>query len=297
MFDNFKTINYPKALVSPEAYARQFSRLFSGDVISGLTVVPGTGLKVILQPGETMIRYNTGSLATARFVGLVDNFELTIPTPDVSNPRIDVVVVYTDNAVSLPSGTPTAANLDGPGVSKAKIVSGNPAASPSAPSAVAIQSSVGAGNPYTVVAEVTVDAGVSLIAANKIKDVRNMAKLRASNIDFATFKSGNYSAAEEDTGFKYIDGKAIYRKTLNVGSLPNNSPKNIPHGVSNMATLVSEYGSAQTAGGVRVPLPFVSVSSPSANIALTVEGANVVVTTGSDRSVFSGYVTIEYTKA
>lgn len=35
----------------------------------------------------------------------------------------------------------------------------------------------------------------------------------AGKIDFTTLKFGNYSATEQDTGFKWIDGKAIYKKT------------------------------------------------------------------------------------
>lgn len=34
-------------------------------------------------------------------------------------------------------------------------------------------------------------------------------------IDFTTLAFGNYSTSEVDTGFTYIDGKPIYRKTQN----------------------------------------------------------------------------------
>lgn len=186
-FSNFKVANYPQALVSPEMFARHMSRLFKGEVIDGLTVAPGTGLKVILSPGNAFIRYGSAAVASTRLVSLVANFELSIGTPDASNPRIDLVVLYVDNSVVLPSGTPSNGNLDGPGVAKAKIVSGSPSANPSAPNATAIQASVGAGNPYTVLAEVRVDkAPISVIAVDKITDVRAMAKLMADKIDWAT---------------------------------------------------------------------------------------------------------------
>ncbi|TFC63702.1 hypothetical protein E3O62_02425 [Cryobacterium sp. TMT2-15-1] len=172
MFNDFKVANYSKALLSPELYARHLSRLFSGDVADGLTVTPGTGLQVVLAPGNAMVRYGSANVASARLVSLVASFNLAIGTADVSNPRIDLVVVYIDNAVSLPTGVPTTANLDGLGVAKAKIVPGTAAASPVAANATAIQASVGSGNPYTVVAQVRVDAGVSVIASNKITDVR-----------------------------------------------------------------------------------------------------------------------------
>lgn len=180
MYDDFKVTNYPRSVVSPELYARHLARLFTGDVIDGFTVSPGTGLQVVLAPGNALIRYGSSAVASAREVSLVNNFNLAIGTPDASNPRIDLVVVYVDNSVSLPSGTPSAANLDGKGVAKAKIVPGTPAATPAAPNATAIQASVGAGNPYTVVAQVRVDNGVSVIASGKITDVRSIAQLTPS---------------------------------------------------------------------------------------------------------------------
>lgn len=208
MYDDFKVANYSKALLSPELYARHLSRLFTGDVIDGLTVTPGTGLQVVLAPGNALIRYGSANVASAREVSLVANFNLTIGTADVSNPRIDLVVVYVDNGVTLPSGTPTAANLDGKGVAKAKIVQGTAAASPSAPNSTAIQSSVGSGNPYTVVAEVRVDAGVSVIAANKITDVRSLVtqtfKTKAGGIDFSTLPfegAGGSSSTNSATSY------------------------------------------------------------------------------------------------
>lgn len=192
MYDNFKIANYNNSLVSPEFYAKPLSRLFSGDVIDGLTVVPGTGLQVTLQPGNAFLRYGSAAVASARIVSLVADFNLAIPTPDASNPRIDLVVVYVDTAVNLPvvdaTHPPTSANLDGPGVPKAKIVSGTPAATPVAPIAGTIQSSVGASNPYTVVAQVLVDkAPVSVIAAGKITDKR---KIVASSSNGAVDANG-----------------------------------------------------------------------------------------------------------
>lgn len=219
MYSDFKLANYSNSLVSPELYARHLSRLLSGDVIDGLTVTPGTGLQVVLAPGNALIRYGTGAVASAREVSLVANFNLSIGTADVSNPRIDLVVLYVDNGVSLPGGTPTSSNLDGPGVAKAKIVQGTAASSPVAPNATAIQASVGAGNPYTVLAQVRVDAGVSVIASGKITDVRSMvyttAKVASSNIDSATFNSGVDANGWNKT--QTASGKTVWTKS---GTVP-----------------------------------------------------------------------------
>lgn len=36
----------------------------------------------------------------------------------------------------------------------------------------------------------------------------------AQKLDYATLAFGNYSTTEQDTGFKWIDGKAIYKRTF-----------------------------------------------------------------------------------
>jgi len=186
MYDDFKVINYDKSLASPEGYGRHMSRLFSGDIIDGYTLTPGTGLQTVLAPGNAFLRYGSAATESARHVSLLAPFTLTHDPADASNPRIDLIVIYVDNGVSLPSGTPTSANLDGKGVHKAKIVKGAASAVPSAPNATAIQASVGAGNPYSTVEEVRVNAGVSSISAGNITDVRKLAKIGSSKLDFTT---------------------------------------------------------------------------------------------------------------
>ncbi|MFC8008926.1 hypothetical protein [Streptomyces cinereoruber] len=124
---------------------------------------------------------------------MVANFNLTVTTADVSNPRIDVVVVYTDTSVTLADDT-----ADGQGASKAILVAGPPNASPAAPNDAAIQSAMGGSYAYTIVAQVRVEAGVSAIAADKITDVRTMA---APALGLA------YG------GFSYIDSGCIWTAT------------------------------------------------------------------------------------
>jgi hypothetical protein len=174
MYDNFKILNYSNSLVSPELFARHQSRLLSGDVADGLTVVPKTGLTVTVQTGNGLIRYGSGATASARLFSLVADFDIALDTADASNPRLDLIVIYVDTAVSLPGGTPTGANLDGPGVVKATFVKGTPNASPVAPTVGAIQTKIGAANPYIVVSEVRVDNVVTTIASNKITDRRTL---------------------------------------------------------------------------------------------------------------------------
>lgn len=50
---------------------------------------------------------------------------------------------------------------------------------------------------------------------------------------------GDYSISEIDTGATWIDGKKIYKKSINIGSLPN-AASNVPyaHNISNFSELV-----------------------------------------------------------
>ncbi|MDV6295175.1 hypothetical protein [Rhodococcus aetherivorans] len=205
MFDNFKIANYSNSLVSPELYARHFSRLITGNVIDGLTLVPKTGLTVTLQPGNALISYGSGATASARMVSLVADFDITLSTADASNPRIDSIVCYVDTTVFLPGGTPTSANLDGPGVWKAVKVNGTPNASPVAPNSTAIQTAIGAGKPYFVAHDVRIDAGVTTIASNKITDRRTLAAVSlaavlAPNIPAGTLTNSMFSTATGEVG-------------------------------------------------------------------------------------------------
>jgi hypothetical protein len=93
----------------------------------------------------------------------------------------------------------------------------------------------------------------------------------------------------------WINGKSVYRKVIDVGSLPNNTTKNVPHGITTIEELVDVYGTEENGGAWR-PLPNSSTLALTANIAVAVDATNVIIATGSDRSLETGFVIIEYTK-
>ena len=80
------------------------------------------------------------------------------------NSRIDAIVLYQDLGAS-----PNAAISN---VAKLVAVEGTPAASPSAPDSTAILAEIGASNPYTVLAYVTVESGETTILDADISDQR-----------------------------------------------------------------------------------------------------------------------------
>jgi len=88
------------------------------------------------------------------------------------NPRIDALVIYIDlNETPDPSG-------GGDDVALLKVVDGTPASSPVAPNDSAIQASVGAGNPYLVLAHITVANGASGISEANILNLKKRVNLR-----------------------------------------------------------------------------------------------------------------------
>ena len=111
-----------------------------------------------------------------------------------------------------------------------------------------------------------------------------------------TISDMDYSTSEQDTGCKWIDGKKIYKKTIDIGTLPNATTKTVAHGISNLGLVIKAEGFSSESSGVRVTLPFSSVVSVADQIAMRFEATNIVITTGLNRSNFSGYVTLWYTK-
>ncbi len=105
----------------------------------------------------------------------------------------------------------------------------------------------------------------------------------------------DYSTTEQNTGRLWIDGKTIYRKQVNLGSLTNTTPKSVAHGISNLSTVVSLTGFA-TNGTAFLPLPLARYNNFASQIGLYMDTTNVVVEPGNDRTAFTGYVIIEYTK-
>ena len=107
----------------------------------------------------------------------------------------------------------------------------------------------------------------------------------------------DYSTNEVNTGTKWIDGSVIYKKTINFGALPNNTSKNVAHDINSLGNIIKIDGVASTtSNNTTTPLPFVGDSS-SYDVCLTVDNTNVQITTHADRTAYSAYITLYYTKS
>ncbi len=163
-----KVFNMAGGLHSAAAYSAFEDALYGSCVAndSSLAVSAGTGMNVTVAIGNGLISTGTGF---ARRIATDATNTVSLTAASTANPRIDAVVAYIDNGV-----TPSTSVVDNTnGVLKFKSVAGSPAATPVAPSASAIQSSVGAGNPYMVLAYVAVAKNAT--AAGAITDVRKIA--------------------------------------------------------------------------------------------------------------------------
>ena len=104
-----------------------------------------------------------------------------------------------------------------------------------------------------------------------------------------------YSTSEIRIG-TWINGKPLYRKVIDCGSLPNNNIKTIATGLNFSTTCVAKKieGIATYANGLSLSLPYPSANYP---IYINIDSDNnISITTNIDRSNATGYVTIEYIK-
>lgn len=165
------TSNRDGGKTSESGHLRALAKIVTGDVIEGLAAsqrAAGINMSVDIAVGDAFVRRSDGSYAHPVFNDAVYN--QVISAADGSNPRRDIVVIYVDYG-QAPS---TAVSNNTNGVVKIKVVNGTPAGSPVDPNDAAIQSSVGAGNPWTKICRVRVPAGQTSIGNSLIDDLRSL---------------------------------------------------------------------------------------------------------------------------
>ena len=108
----------------------------------------------------------------------------------------------------------------------------------------------------------------------------------------------NYSTEEMKTGGKWIDGKPIYCKVVQVDSI--GTSKDVDLNTGAMSSVVSARGIGYTSTGIVRPIPFVNPNAASDSVSLTVrtyDSAPVArINTGSTSALASAVVIVEYTK-
>lgn len=110
----------------------------------------------------------------------------------------------------------------------------------------------------------------------------------------------DYSTDEIDTDMKWIDGKKIYRKAVEIGKVGNSASVDTAINTGPMSSIISVGGIGYTAAGVIRPLPFVNPNNTTDNASLTVRNyassPEIRINTGSSGALASALVIVEYTK-
>ena len=115
-----------------------------------------------------------------------------------------------------------------------------------------------------------------------------------------TYNADNMYSTDEMIVGKWIDGKPLYRKTIDCGALPNATTKLIAHNIENIGEIVKISGTATNpSAGRTLPLPHVTLttSSTSSHVKLVVTSTDIQIDASINLTIYTkSYVTIEYTK-
>lgn len=279
----------------------------SRGLVSGWACEPSSGMTVALggvsgTRDVAVAEDNSGNRTTINNIS-GQPVEVTLNAAPSTNSRIDAIVAYVENP---PAGSATV--LDNPAACGIIAVSGTTAASPSAPSDSAIRSAItadgGAGSTayYVILATVTVASGTTDISSSVINAGTN-AGVGSQNIDFATL-SGNYSIEEQDTGYTWITGDRIYKKTFAV-SLPNSgNTVEVSHGITNLKAYIKAEGVAVFSNEMTtrfLPCTYVENNTISADYTFAIYGGSTVagsftLTFGNAYHGGKAYATVYYCK-
>lgn len=285
-------------------------------VLSGWGCVPKTGLIVELGgDGEhrdvAIAEDNVGNKTTVNNISQAP-VEVTMPAAPATNSRVDAIVAYIESSPSADGETDnyTAVNL--------LVVPGTAAATPTMPNdsdirtAITADGASGSTAYYVVLATVTIPNGTTDIDATMITAGPSAGigssqiedgSVSADKIDFTTMP-GNYSTSEIDTGYTWIDGKHIYKKTVSLGECPNQAEKRVPSGITNFDKMIKLEGIAYSSTGVWYFAPSllaffpadVSIGGGSWSLSYIKTTNEFSLMTGMDRRSAVAYATVYYTK-
>lgn len=143
----------------------------------------------------------------------------------------------------------------------------------------------------------TTDTSVSQVIVNKLTKAQyDSATKSATEFYAVTDVDGeSYSTTEQKTGGTWVNGKPIYKKTVDVGTMPNNTRKQVAHGISNLDFIISMSGSAY-GNGTYLPIPYTDTASAN-GLGLYASSTDLILFTSANLSYLTtSYVTIWYTK-
>lgn len=177
-----KVFNYGGGMHSPTALTAFLRDALDGDVADGMKVVVGGGMSVTVQAGTARVGKDP-----SYDINVTGTESVDVGAASPSNPMNAVIVAYVDRSVV---GT-TSVTDNTNDVFKLKAVSAAASPSPSDPSTSAIQSAIGASNPYIILARVRKRTGATSIISSDITDLRSMVTLKAGRISSSGILADN----------------------------------------------------------------------------------------------------------
>jgi hypothetical protein len=122
-------------------------------------------------------------------------------------------------------------------------------------------------------------------------------KLVAKQLPVVVEKNGSYSLDEVKTADTWIDGKPIYKKTINTGALPNASTKSLAHNIANIEWVVKTEAQAKSNVNSWISMDRRGDAADTGSVRVSVNLSIVNVATIVDMTAYtSSYVTVYYTK-
>ncbi len=297
--------------------ANGWAQAYSAGLVEGNGVIQDTPADMNVLVGgspskpDVILAENPSGYRIA--LDIIGQQPIAITTP-ASNSRISAIVAYTDD-LSLATtedtvtGSPASCGLI--------VVNGTAANSPVPPTDAQIRTAItadgatGSQAAYCVIATILVASNTTVIS-NSLITINNVsltgsniiesanikpASVKAANIDFTTFGE-NYTSTEQDTGFTWVDGSKIYKKTIDFGAMPNTGNKRVNHNISNLSWVVKVEGMAyRPLDGSRFTLPYPS-NDAGYSMNLTVTQTEIIVGAGIDRTdLTQSFITVYYTKS
>lgn len=116
---------------------------------------------------------------------------------------------------------------------------------------------------------------------------------------YAGRRAIDYQLTEFLTGGTWTDGKPIWRKFLDLGTLPNAALETTAHGITGLDTMIDITSHVKTSGTFSTGLNFVQTGGVDAvdGIGVQRNGDNIEIQAGNqDRSSLSGFAILTYTK-
>lgn len=220
-------------------------------------------------------------------------------TAPATNSRYSAIVAYTDD-LSLATtedtvtGSPASCGLI--------VVNGTASATPVYPTDATIRTAItadgatGSQAAYVVLAYILVSSNTTTITNSLISN--SISKLRSTALDYSTLNFGNYSYNEVDTGFTWVDGKHIFKKTIYRQATGAISSITMNTNISNGDKLVNIEVVGHASGGQYV-LPIIEPGSWSTvirSVSSNLSQINIKTDLDSTLATTDLYATIYYTK-